>query len=60
MHPKLIEAVEERYRGGDQTAVMRAKIAGTFELILVSLGQHHLLQEILETLQSLSDRRGSQ
>jgi hypothetical protein len=59
MHPKIIEAVKDKYRGGNQAAINRAKRAGTFELILVSLGNHDLLSQILNELQSQRNERAA-
>jgi len=50
MHPKIIEAINDKYRGEDSVAIARAKRAGTYELILVSLGQYDLLKQILEQI----------
>ena len=57
MHPKVIEAVKERYRGGNPAAINRAKKAGTFELIIVNLGNHDLLSQILNELQNQRNER---
>jgi len=52
MHPKIIEAIKERYRGDDSSAIIRAKKAGTFELILISLAQLDALQKLADQLNS--------
>ena len=60
MHPKIIEAINERFRGEDSGAITRARRAGFYELILVSLGQYDLLKQILGQLRPYieSDEKG--
>jgi hypothetical protein len=50
MHPKIIEAIKDRYRGDDSSAIIRAKKAGTFELILISIAQLEILQKLANRL----------
>lgn len=59
MHPNIIKAIDERYKGANPKAITRAQKAGTFELILVSLGNYDLLQKILEELKTQRDHGAS-
>lgn len=50
MCQKIVEAIRENYQGADSKAVIRARKAGTFELILIGLEQQEILRKILITL----------
>jgi len=49
MQPKIITAVSERYQN-DSKAIKRAQAAGTFELIMVSLGMYDLMRQLVESM----------
>jgi len=51
-HQKIIEAIDERYRGGNPKRIATAKRAGTYELILLALELVSLSRQILDLLKT--------
>ena len=51
MYPEIIAAIKDKY-SEDTPAMTRAKRAGNFELILISLGVYDLTKRILTHLEA--------
>lgn len=54
---KIIDAIRENYEGADPKAIVRAKRAGVFPLILIALSQYDVLEKIVANLDSIKKQK---